>query len=375
MALPAFKTLGALRANLRDRTGFAAQGSQSGPNNNLLDNILQTSQYQLYWMFDWKYLLKTFDQPTGVGQRFYGLPADLDPMQLQNMVTEEFDGTGVDHVVNGDFHHNFLGWADASTGDGGITWNSLGYLDLNDNTTGLAIARQQLSGLDPVTEYTLSFEVRVFGTTGPKIKIGSTLGASDIFLSATSHPVGSHSFDFINDVAAPFFQIENATATVNQVVSVDNIQIRKKGEGRKAGGIWPMKEGIDWTHDDYSINNARPLRYELREQLEIWPPSDRTNYVLRYEYVKQLGEFETDDDRATIDDNILFLMALATAKGHYGQKDFNIVLGQANLLVQNLRGKNHGNRRYLRRNPEADLYSLARDDDFASLIHRNILDV
>jgi len=228
MALPAFQTLGTLRANLRDRLGFAAMGSQSGPQVNHLNNILQQAQYQLYWMFDWRYLLKTFDQPTGVGQRFYGLPADLDPMQLQNMVTEELSGTGVNHVVNPDFHHNLLGWTDASTGDGDITFNALGYLDLNDNTTGLAIAQQQLSGLDTVTEYTLSFDVKDFGTTGPKIKIGSTLGASDIFLSATSHILGSHNFDFINDVAAPFFQIENATATAGQTVSVDNISIAKK---------------------------------------------------------------------------------------------------------------------------------------------------
>ena len=109
MALPVFKTLGELRADLRDGLGFGAMGSQGGPNNNKMDQLLRLAQYQIYWMFDWRYLKRTFDQPTGVGQRFYALPPDLDPMQLQNMVTEEFDGLGANHVVNPDFNFNTTG--------------------------------------------------------------------------------------------------------------------------------------------------------------------------------------------------------------------------------------------------------------------------
>jgi len=136
-----------------------------------------------------------------------------------------------------------------------------------------------------------------------------------------------------------------------------------------------MHDGIDWRHDNYNAVNARPLRYEIRDQVEVWPPSDRTNYTIRYEYVKQLGEFETDDDRATIDDHVILLHALATAKGHYGQKDFNLIISQAGELMKNLRAKNHGNRRYIRKNPEIEHYRIDKDDDYYSLIHKNILDV
>lgn len=377
MSLPVFKTLGELRANLRDGLGFAAMGSQGGPNVNKLDQLLQLAQYQLYWMFDWRYLLRTFDQPTGVGQRFYALPSDLDPMQLQNMVTEEFDGVGVNHVVNGEFTHNLLGWIDASTGDGSTAFNSGGYLDVIDGTTGEGIIDQQLSGLDLLEEYTLGFNIIAQnGALSPIVSIGTTLGASDTFLSANGLGVGSHSFDFINDIAAPFLRVAHEGALSNGTVSIDNITVAKKGAGSKAGGIWPMTEGVDWQHDNYSSPNQRPLRYEIRDQLEVWPPSDRTTYTLRYEYVRKIGEFETDDDRATVDDTLVLLHALATGKGHYGQKDFNIVLAQANLLIQNMRAKNHGNRRYIRRNPEAHHYrNILDNDDYCGLVHRNILDV
>lgn len=376
MSLPVFKTLGTLRANITDRLGYGNQGSNSGVIANNVNNILQMAQYQLYWMFDWRYLLKTFDQPCGVDQRFYSLPADLDPMQLQNMVTEEFSGVGANHVVNPNFDYNLTGWVNSSTNDGTITWNPLGYMDITDGTTGEGIGDQQLTGLDPLEDYTVGFDIKAKnGALSPIVAIGTTQGASDTFLSANGLGVGSHSFDFVNDVASPWIRLSHEGSLSNGTVSISNIKVQKKGAGSRDGGIWPMVEGIDWNHDNYDATNGRPRRYEIRDQLEVWPKSDSTNYTLRYEYVKRLGEFETDDDRATIDDNVVFLHALATAKGHYGQKDFNLVLAQANLLMDNLRGKNHGNRRYVRRNPHADRYRLVNDDDYCNLVHKNILDI
>jgi len=377
MSLPVFKTLGELRADLRDGLGFGAMGSQSGPNNNKLDQLLRLAQYQLYWMFDWRYLVRTFDQPCGVGQRFYALPGDLDPMQLQNMVTEEFDGVGPNVVVNPDFNTNFLGWTDSSTGDGSIVWNSAGSLDIIDGTTGEGIADQQLTGLDPLEEYTISYDIKALnGALSVVAQVGTTQGASDTFLGAGGLGVGTHSFDFINDTANPWLRFTQEGSLSNGTVTVDNIKVQKKGVGSSAGKIWPMTEGIDWQHDSYNSPDARPLRYEIRDQLEVWPKADRTNYTLRYEYVRKLGEFETDDDRATVDDNLLLLHALTTGKGHYGQDDFNIVLAQATQMINNLKAKNHGNKRYIRKNPEANIYrDVVNDDDYYTLIRRNVLDL
>lgn len=375
MSLPVFKTLGKLQADMSDRLGYGNQGANTGLIANNIVNILQMAQYQLYWMFDWRYLLRTFDQPCGVGQRFYDAPADLDPMQLQSMVTEEMDGQGADHVVNGGFSYNTLGWTNSSTGTGSISWNALGYLDLNDTSAGEGIADQQLAGIDALEEYTLTFEVKDYGANGPLIKIGTALGLSDILLTSTSFAVGAHSIDFLPTVANPFLRLEASGANTNDTVSVKNISVRKKSSGSADGKIWPMKEGIDWQHDSYRNTNNRPLRYEIRDQVEVWPPADRTTYTLRYEYVRKLQPFSIASDRATIDDNVIFLHALATAKGHYGQKDFNLVLSQADTLINRLRSKNHGNRRYIRNNPHAKRYRLEHDDDYCNLIHRNILDV
>lgn len=383
MSLPVFKTLGEMRSDLRDGLGFGAQGSQSGAAKNMLNLLLQSAQYQLYWFFDWRYLKRTFDQPCGVGQRFYGLPADLDPMQLDNMVTEEFDGVGANHVINPDFNYNLTGYTDSSTGDGSIVWNSAGYMDILDGTTGEGLADQQLTGLDPLEDYTVSFDIIAQnGALSPIVAIGTTQGASDTFLSANGLTVGSHSFDFTNDTANPWIRLSQEGLLSNGTVSIDNLKVQKKGAGSSTGRIWPMREGIDWQHDSFSSPNNRPIRYEIRDQLEVWPPSDRTNYSLRYEYVKRLGEFETDDDRATVDDKIIHLHALATGKGHYGQKDFSIVQAQANLLLQNLQAKNHGRKKYVRRNLD-NLNNRHRgefrDDGFyherISGLHRNTLDL
>jgi len=377
MSSPVFKTLGTLRDSLRSRLGYGNMGSASGALQGNLDSILQLSQYQLYWMFDWRYLLKTFDQLTGVDQRFYALPSDLDAMQVQSVVSEEMDGIGENHVVNHDFHHNLLGWTDESTGTGSVAFNGGVAQLINVDGANIGILDQQLSDLDILDDYTISFDVVDLGgpfTSGMNVAMGEVDQVPSTF-NHMALGIGSHSFDFTNEVANPFIWFSPNNDGTAQTIGVDNIKVQKKSSGSSDGKIWPMTPGIDWQHDNYSNTNGRPLRYEFRDQVEIWPPSDDTKYVIRYEYLKKLGDFSTDDDRATIDDNVLFMHALATAKGHYGQKDFNIVLAQANLLINNIRGKNHGNRRYVRRNPHADRYRLREDDDYCDLVHKNVLDL
>jgi hypothetical protein len=71
----AYRTLGDLRATLRARLGFGAQGSSGGANQVLLDSFLQNAQVQLYWLQDWRHLIESADFTTGVGQTLHDFPA------------------------------------------------------------------------------------------------------------------------------------------------------------------------------------------------------------------------------------------------------------------------------------------------------------
>jgi len=70
----AYRTLGALRAELLARLGMAGLGASGGANSALIDSFLRNGQAQLYWMQDWKRLTDYKDITTGVGQNLYDYP-------------------------------------------------------------------------------------------------------------------------------------------------------------------------------------------------------------------------------------------------------------------------------------------------------------
>lgn len=122
-------------------------------------------------------------------------------------------------------------------------------------------------------------------------------------------------------------------------------------------GTWlPVHKGIDMHHDSYADNKDYPRRYDLRynndgvndkQQIEWWPMSDAT-YTVRIEGVLQLGAFEADDDRATIDHRLILLYALAFGKGHLRHPDSGSYADAFKIRIGRLRGKQHGNKRYVR---------------------------
>lgn len=208
MALPTKRSLGSLRQELRDRLGFAAQGTQSGPNAAIMDSFLRQAQTMLYWEFDWKYLIKTTDITSQIGQNFYDWPNDVDPDRLISVVI-----------------------------------------------------------------------------------------------------------------------VDNAAATPN---------------------IYPLIEGIDWQHDNYNTPQGRPERYERRNQIEIWPEPDRSTFDIRLEYIQRLGAFTIDTDKATIEEDVILLFAIAAGKAHYRHPDSNNYLQQTERFLRRLKGKNMGLKRFVR---------------------------
>lgn len=121
------------------------------------------------------------------------------------------------------------------------------------------------------------------------------------------------------------------------------------------GTQWlPLAEGISvdmWaTMDD---QNTYPSRYELLDQILFWPRSNDV-YTLKIWYVKKMGRFSQDNDRPEIDDNLIFLHALMTAKAHYKQADAQIYVDQWASMLARISGHQIGQNAVVRRTRAED---------------------
>lgn len=107
------------------------------------------------------------------------------------------------------------------------------------------------------------------------------------------------------------------------------------------GGEWQeLVEGISLEQRSVNISNY-PLRYERRDQIELWPVPNG-QYNMRTEYVKTLGRFTESNDRCSLPDRDVFLIALSNAKAHYRQPDAERYEKQADALLVRLRQKHRG---------------------------------
>jgi hypothetical protein len=114
-------------------------------------------------------------------------------------------------------------------------------------------------------------------------------------------------------------------------------------------GQWrTLKEGIRTSDWDTMDTLSYPCKYERYSQLLIYPKADQT-YTVRIWFVADLDAFTESEDRATLDDEMIMLHALANAKAHYRQPDAATYQGQLNSLLASLRGQSFGSNNVYRR--------------------------
>lgn len=104
------------------------------------------------------------------------------------------------------------------------------------------------------------------------------------------------------------------------------------------GQYIPLKEGIE-LHDRGIAQPTIPCKFERREQLEIWPVPQSTDYKLRFEYVRTLLPLVESRDRTSLPSEIVKLYALANAKAHYRQPDAPQYANQLNALLSRIKSK------------------------------------
>lgn len=109
---------------------------------------------------------------------------------------------------------------------------------------------------------------------------------------------------------------------------------------------YTLAYGIDpvlYTND----RTGWPSRYEVRQCIELWPLPDDSTMKLRIKGHFGLDPFVDDEDRTTVDSTLVFLLALANAKAHYGQPDAGNYVGQFERHMVEIIAGTHRTARYI----------------------------
>jgi len=117
--------------------------------------------------------------------------------------------------------------------------------------------------------------------------------------------------------------------------------------GVEHAGVWyRLQRGI--MPELYTFRaQAFPARYEIRSQIEIWPePKDSLGF-LRVRAKAALWPFAADTDHTSIDDEFVFLWALANAKANASHPDAAIYQQQAMLRLREQIAGAHMTARYV----------------------------
>lgn len=139
---------------------------------------------------------------------------------------------------------------------------------------------------------------------------------------------------------------------------VDMRKITWAGVSRDGEAWTELWCGIDPVRYSMSDLTGRPDSYEVRQCIEVWPAPDDDAYKLRIKGHFGLQPFAADDDQTTIDDSLVFLLALSNAKAHYGQPDAGNYIAELETMMQDLVAGTHQTRRYIpgRRGPGDGVY-------------------
>lgn len=109
---------------------------------------------------------------------------------------------------------------------------------------------------------------------------------------------------------------------------------------------YPLIQGIDPVlYTRAQTSPGFPTFYEIRSCIEIWP-APQAAYTLWVKGDFGLESFTADDDQATIDSELVLLMALGNAKTAKGQKDAQSVLNLAADYRRRLVAGRHNTARY-----------------------------
>jgi hypothetical protein len=132
---------------------------------------------------------------------------------------------------------------------------------------------------------------------------------------------------------------------------VFNMEPYKNIEGawvEDVNGTWlPLTCGIPGTFYTTVSQNGLPVRYEIRQCIEVFPGPNSDDYKLWIKGHFGLQTFAADTDKPTIDGQLVFMWALADALAYYGKPGAVQARSDAREYLGELVAGTHTGRRYV----------------------------
>ncbi|GAB1407673.1 hypothetical protein MASR1M8_15920 [Thermomonas brevis] len=130
---------------------------------------------------------------------------------------------------------------------------------------------------------------------------------------------------------------------------LDPLKVRWVGVS-ESGGFRALRSGIrPQLYGSGGLEKGPPERYEIRDCIHLFPTPSVTGGDLVVKGDFGLEPFEADNDRATIDDEAIFLHAVANVKSHYRHPDAPNYIAQMETHLRKLVAGSHGANRYVPR--------------------------
>ncbi|MEY2160409.1 MULTISPECIES: hypothetical protein [unclassified Rhodanobacter] len=322
------KTLKQLRDDMMIRLGFAAQVNNPPPGMAaLLNSFLIEAQELLYRRYEVLRTERFYSWALQAGVRMYA-PANNDEAAVLPTPTLAAFTTA---TAGGTLAAGTYSYRVAAKNANGTTLASAAATIATTGTTSTVTVNWNAvvapTGASPVTGYD------IYGRTA-----GGELLLASVGLVTTYTDTGA---------AATSGALPTANTTAICPKTLDPRKVTWVGVVRD--GLWcPLICGIE--PEMYSVNgngNGWPLRYEIRQCIEVWPAPGATEGSLVVKGHFGLEAFAADTDKTTIDDRLVFLLALSNAKAHYGRPDAGNYVQELETLMGNLVAGSHQTRRYL----------------------------
>ena len=325
------RTLKSLRDDLMRRLGWGATVNNPPPGvADMLNSFLTEAQELLYRRYNVLRTERFFSWPLTANIRLYDLPDNEESRTVPTPVNAAFATAGAGGTLAaGTYWYrvsaiNAYGETLASTETSQVTAGATSTVTVNWVTPTAPNADTAVTGY------------RIYGRTE-----GAQLLLAQVGLVNTWIDTGA---------LTPAGALPASNTTARCAKQLDPRSLT--WVGYEYDGDWyPLAEGINpqlYTND----LSRRPLRYEIRQCIELWPVPSETegNLVIKGRF--GLDAFTADTDRVTIDDRAVFLMALANAKAHYRQPDAGNYVQQLEVYIDNLVAGAHLTRRYVPGRPD-----------------------
>lgn len=313
-----YRTLAQLRSDVMIATGYAVQAASPPPGKAAEINMyLQMAQNHLIQRFPALRTERWFTWSLEAGERFYDFP--------NNDENGLSPPTGVT--------------ASPSIAGGTLSAGTKSYRVSAINAIGetLAATAATCITIGASGSVTVSWEI-VPGATGYNI-YGRT-GGTELFMAQVT------ALTWIDDGSiTPAGALPVANTTIECTKQIDPYELTWVGVEQDSGwyelrkGINPQSLGYDQT--------GWPTAYEMRQCIEIWPAPSATTGSLRVKARFKQTAFSADGDYPSIDDRLVFLLAVANIKAAYGKPDAGNYVGQLEVLLGNLVAGSHGTKRYI----------------------------